>query len=368
MPLPRRLAPVRPVIALVMAVAVTIGTMSCAQAQQISPAFWGMHDGDWTSAPTVPVGSANFTVSGVYWSSVHTAPGTFDWTRLDEQVEAAEAIDARPMLILGRTPRFASTKPLSADYEDQMPELAFWREYVAAVAERYGTSIDYQIWPEPNIVQNWQGTPAQMAKPGGKPVRTFVDAVAIDPFPETRGTPEDSYRLMRSVRKQLASIKVRKPLWNNEINYGIAGGYDPSPVRLTVAKQQSYVIRTFALSAAAGMRRTYWLGWYGDPEIAVKMADEDGNALPPGKSYAVVREWLNRTNMRGCRQDRRGLWTCTATTAEETRRIYWKPSGKATIRIPRSALRIESQGGGVDASPGRRARVNFKPVMVATSR
>ena len=38
--------------------------------------------------------------------------------------------------------------------------MKLWRKYVTKVARRYGSRLDYQIWPEPNIVQNWTGTPA----------------------------------------------------------------------------------------------------------------------------------------------------------------------------------------------------------------
>jgi hypothetical protein len=102
------------------------------------------------------------------------------------------------------------------------------------VAKRFGQRLDYQIWPEPNIVQNWKGNPRQMAvltmvaaraierhagqgatvvspavavrlpsqqrwmidyfrqRVGGHRVHSYVDAVAVDPFPEASGTPEDS--------------------------------------------------------------------------------------------------------------------------------------------------------------------------------
>ena len=86
-----------------------------AQAQRIKPDFWGMHDADWTSPPSVPVGSANFTTSGTYWPQVQTGGAPFDWTRLDAQVAAAEAIGAQPMIVLGQSPQFASTRPRSVD-------------------------------------------------------------------------------------------------------------------------------------------------------------------------------------------------------------------------------------------------------------
>ena len=45
-----------------------------------------------------------------------------------------------------------------------MPNISAWKAYVSQVAKRYGSRLDYQIWPEPNIIQNWQGTTRQMAQ------------------------------------------------------------------------------------------------------------------------------------------------------------------------------------------------------------
>ncbi len=265
-----------------------------ASAQKIRSDFWGMHDNNWVSEPTVPVGSANFTTSGTYWTSIESGllPGVYDWSRLDDQVAAAEAIGAQPMVVLGRTPRIHSSAPASDDFAAHMPTGDAWKNYVTSVAERYGTRLDYQIWPEPNIIQNWQGTPQQMAtltavaskaitaaagkkatvvspavalrlksqqkwtvtyfkqKVGGKRVHTYLDAIAIDPFPEQKGTPEDSFQIMRSIKKQLGKIGVHKPFWNNEINYGVAGG--GSADHHHVRGRQAAVLRDPDLRAERG--------------------------------------------------------------------------------------------------------------------
>lgn len=369
-----------------------------------------MHDSDWTTPPSVPVGSANFTTSGTYWPNVETRKGRYDWTRLDQQVAAAESLGAQPMVLLGQTPRFHSTRARSAEYTDFMPKIKAWKRYVSKVAKRYGTRIDYQIWPEPNIVQNWQGSPRQMARLtvvaakaieknagkrarvvspavalrqdsqrawtleyfkqsiGGVRVHHYLDAIAIDPFPLQAGTPEDSFKIMRGIKRSLARIGVRKPLWNNEINYGVPGGGATTTVKYAVAKQRSYVIRTYVLSAAARMQRTYWLGWFSNATMGINMADSTGRPLGPGKSYAVVRSWLNRTNFKGCRT-KKGLWVCIAKKGDEVRKIYWKRNGRTTITTPSSTIRVENQKGAVDESGGRTTlRVTSRPIMVASRR
>lgn len=398
------------IAALSLALSALAVTATGASAQKIRNDFWGMHDTDWTTAPQVEVGSANFTTSGTYWPRVQTGKRTFDWARLDAQVAAAEAADAQPMIVLGQSPRFASTKPKSAAFEDAPPKLKLWKKYVTKVANRYGTRLDYQVWPEPNIIQNWTGSPRQMAtltmvaskaitraagkkakvvspavalrlksqrkwtvsffkqSVGGKRVQAYVDAVAIDPFPMDRGTPEDSYAIMRGIKRQLGKVGVRKPFWNNEINYGVAGGGEATDIDYSVPKQRSYVIRTYALSAAAKMQRTYWLGWFASKELAIDMADSSGNKLPAGDAYGVVRSWLNGTSFSGCSKKKSGLWVCVAKTGGgEVRRVYWKPSGSEAIKTPRSTTRVEDQEGVVDARGGAyRIDVDFRPIMVAS--
>lgn len=179
---------------------------------------------------------------------------------------------------------------------------------------------------------------------GGARVLRYIDAIAIDPFPVQSGTPEDSYAIMRNIKRTLARIGVHKPFWNNEINYGVPGGGATTTTRYPVAKQRSYVIRTYVLSAAARMQRTSWLGWFSNPTMAINMADSSGRPLEPAKSYAVVHSWLNRTSFGRC-VTKSGLWVCTAKKGDEVRTIYWKRGGRTTITTPRSTIRIEDQNG-----------------------
>lgn len=380
-----------------------------AQAQVIRPQFWGLHAHDWGVMPTIPVGAANLASTGLTWRAIQTSESDFDWSRLDAQVEAAESHGVRPMLVLGSTPRFLSSRPGADDYYAYMPaQMGAWRAYVSAVAHRYGTRLDYQVWQEPNIVQNWQETPRDMARltmvasraiaratkgravvvapslpvrlwsqrkwmatyfkqsVGGKRVQAYVDAVAINPYPTLRGGPEESFQLMTSVRQQLAAIGVRKPLWTTEINYGVVGAHLGTVVHYSTAKQQAYVIRTFALSAAAKMQRTMWFGWFDFFEVAVNMTDPAGQVLAPGRSYEVVHGWLNGTDFRGCSVGKNGVWACVARAHHETRRIYWKVRGRAVLAVPRAVRRVEDQNG--ERVSGRKVAVTYRPVMVASRR
>ena len=394
---------------LVAATVLVVVAAAPGQAQRIRPTYWGMHDTNWVTPPSVPVGAANLTTSSTYWHQVESAPLVYDLAKIAVQVEAAQQVGATPMIVLGGTPAFHSTDLTQPDRTD-MPRMPSWTSYVRAVVTTFGADLDYQIWPEPNIVQNWTGTPGQMARltaaasrvirgvapratvvapaltlrkrsqrrwmqrffaqrVDGRPVASFVDVVALDTFPEQSGSPEDAHRLVRTATKQLRRLGVRKPLWNNEINYGVAGGGEPTTTSYSRDLQQSFVIRTYALSAAARMARTYWLGWFKTRTMAVSMTRADGRRAAPARSYAVVRSWMNRTSFRGCERRRNGVWVCTARTRKEVRRIYWKPSGSAAVRTHRSTRRLEDMDGRTTkARRAVRLRVDFRPVMVASRR
>lgn len=365
-----------------------------AQAQVIRPDYWGMHAFHWQStyAPSVPVGSANLTTSSTYWKDIQVTRRSFSWARLDEQVAAAEAMGAQPMLVLGKTPKFYSARPNSTNYDAYVPPMRPWRAFVNKVVRKYKTRLDYQIWPEPNVRQNWLGTPAQLAKitaaasqiinnvaprakvvgpamtlrlkgqrtfmvqyykqsVGGKRIHRYLDAIALDTFPEIDGTPEDAYALTNLAKRMLANAGVRRvPFYNNEINYGVQGGGSESSYTLTLDEQQAYVVRTFALSAAARMARTYWLGWFETNTMAVDMARYNSDtksfeALQPAKGYTTVRNWMNGTSFSGCAKSSSGLWTCTMTSGTKTRKIYWRQSGSSTVRRPAGLCRVEDMSG-----------------------
>lgn len=385
-----------------------------AQAQRIKPDFFGMHASDWaTSAPAVPVGSANFTNVGTYWHQTQTSSGAPDFTRLDAQVRAAAARGARPMVILGGTPDWAiSQKHARAGYaaRTQVPRTEPWRAYVRTVAARYGTRVDYQIWPEPNIVGNWAGTPKQMAKltqvaskaihakarrarvvapalvlrlssqrtwfkrfyasrVGGKKISHWIDVVAINGFPKAKGGPEASDKLLRWGRAHLRKKGIRKPVWNNEINYGVAaGGSSAATLRLSANTQAAWVSRTYLLNAWRGIGRVYWMGWYQYPTLAISMVDAEGRPTAAATAHKVTRSWLVGANFRGCKVRKR-LYTCTIKGKSEVRRVYWRTKGRQKVRTHKSTTYRETALGKRTKRKGaHKFRVTTLPVMVRSKR
>ena len=142
---------------------------SASAVPRVSDQYFGMHvPGSDTAWPDAKVGAVNLTTNLVYWPQLEPTEGTFDWTRLDALVAQARAYGARPLLVLGQTPSYASTSPTTANVAGTVPTMAAWKTFVSAVAERYKTRIDYEIWPEPNAASNWLGTPGAARRARGR--------------------------------------------------------------------------------------------------------------------------------------------------------------------------------------------------------
>lgn len=376
-------------------------------AGDVASTFWGMHVtspvGD--DFPDAPIGAVNLTTSQVYWNQVETAPGDYDFSRLDDIVATAEDRHAQPMLVLGFTPSFHASDSGSPTARATMPDAAAWRAWVTAVVERYGDQLDYQVWPEPNIVGNWEGTPQQMARlsavageiihdeapdalvvapavalrledqqkwmdrfwatqVSGSPVADSLDAVAVDPFPLEDGTPEDALDLVCRAEAILADNGVDLPVWTNEINYGVPSGGGATDVRHYPDEQQAAVVaRTYLLHAAVGIDRVYWLGWGSYPGMAVEL-EREGSATPAATAYLTVRDWLAGRPRPVCRVDD-DVHTCLVSGDDEVLRILWRERGTSTVRAGDGATHLRTVDGDERRlAAGDEVRVGQAPVAV----
>jgi hypothetical protein len=389
-------------------------TPASAATAPIPASFFGMHDSSPVTWPTSPIGSIRLWDSGVTWRQIETAPGVFDFSRLDSQIDAARAHGARVLLVLGQTPRFHSTKPgLRGSYglgAASMPTQTSWTNYVAKVVRRYkGRGIDYQVWNEANVQGYWRGTPRQMAtltklasrvinnndasakviapalatrltsqrayvrdfyalRTGGKKVSAYVDAVALNLYPLPSETPEASMKLLAAGKTLLHRAGVKKPIWNTEINYGLLGGGTAKDI--SRAKEAAYVGRTFVLNAANGVKRTFWYAWDLQKLANTQLTYANGSSLAPaGRAYTVVRGWLLGSRIQGCPRDSRGTYTCTMTYSGGVKRIYWNPSRKVTVHAVKSARAWAGILGAEHViSGGEALGVGKSPIMVRSAR
>jgi hypothetical protein len=391
-----------------------------AAASSIGRSFFGTHDSNPIDAgwPKAPVGSYRAWDAGVTWRQLETSPGVWNWKRLDDIVRTAQANGSDVLLVLGQTPEFHATQPTAPSLygpgASSMPKIAAWTNYVKLVGARYKNKpVKYQVWNEANIIQFWSGTPYQLAnltrvtdtalrsvdpdallvapalatryrdqrlwidkfyrqRPAVKgydyPVARYVDVVSLHLYPVSTGAPETSMTLLTLCRAILRNRGVTKPIWNDEVNYGLTNG---SPVKpLSDARQMAFVGRTYLLNAANGVRRVYWYSWEQLNWFNTRMTYSDDETLAPaGKAFAIVRGWMVGTRMEGCSRDAAGTYTCLITYTYGKRRVYWNPSRTVYVRTVSSAtMRQNMNGYASKVGGGQRFSVGYSPVMIRSNR
>ena len=204
-------------------------------------------------------------------------------------------------------------------------------------------------------------------KVAGKPLGRYVDAVAIDAYPVPQGSPEDSAALLRKAHRILAADKVSAPLWNVEINYGVAGNHVPV-TSFGANKQASYVVRTFLLDAADGVQRVYWLGWAHIDELAIQMVRPDQvTPTAAGKAYAMVRSWMIGQTVPTCVSNHKTrLYSCKTVRAGHASWVYWTTAGKTKVTAPKGSRHLQRMlGSPTRTHAGKRFVVTTAPVRVS---
>jgi hypothetical protein len=394
---------------------------------RISHTLFGMHENTPTGSSfgAVHEGWIRLWDTGVQWQEVETSPNHYTWTRLDTLVAAARAHSARVTLVVAGTPSFYSSTPWNVP-SGRIDE---YQRFVRKVMNRYHGRIDsYQVWNESNISTFWTGTQRRMAqltkamhdardavaprakvvapplvtrlqyqldairsyetqRVGGKPVWRYYDAVALSLYPVATyhgrtGVPEDSMRQLRAAQKQLrrSGVPASKPIWDTEVNYGLQsganGGTAAAPV--SASRQAANVVRTYLLQAAAHVKRIAWYryDWGRIPgggtlgNTLLTDPDDASRLTAAGRAFVMVQAWMHgslrgRPGHRPCAKDSRGTYTCVVSDSSGTRRIYWNPFRRATVKLAASARHRQTVLGDVSrVDGGTRIRVDYRPVMV----
>lgn len=336
--------------------------------------------GSW---PDVEIESIRLWDSYTTWRDIELRKGVYDWSALDAAVASAEKNDASVLLVLGPTPSWSATTIKEGDLKG--PGSAApptysedFETYVAAVAERYRGRIGaYQIWNEANLKSFWRGTPEQMAEltkiaydaiksedPDALVVAAStttraegaftvwfprylkelealgwpVDVFSAHAYPPSTMSPAQRVIYLRQVNKFLEEAYAPPlPLWDTEVNYGLAGpGPEYPDVDLPGATQAAWLAQSYFDSLRTGVTRTYWFQWSPvSPNSLLGVITWPGTKA--AKTYQVIQGWLSDANWGGC-EELNGLVTCSVTNPtgdgvivwSQTGEQPWQPSGKVT--------------------------------------
>ncbi len=410
----------------------------------VSPRLFGVHDAYLHSLSRPGTGSIRLWDTGTAWSQMQPTSGPIDYSRLDQVVRAAHAHHVEVTLVVALTPPWAAASSAHTAPTDP-PRLTAFKSYLTAVMKHYknffGTGkrgiATYQIWNEANISTFWTGSQAQMGqlvrtawqvrqqvdrgarligpsmvarlgyqqryiqqfyktKVAGKPVWKYVDGLGfslypVDTVPAAHGTrpamPEDSIALLRLVKGFLAKDKVPggMPLWNNEINYGLhTGAHAGTPSSpIASSRQVAYLMRTYLLYAAAGVKRVYWYaydmgtlpggGTLGNTLLTDPANRAAGTLTPAGRALPRIRSWMAGTlvgtrTKAPCAANRKGTYVCVVKYSKGVGRIYWNPLRRVKVTLVPSARSKQTElGARSKAKGGSRLTVDYRPVLVRSA-
>jgi polysaccharide biosynthesis protein PslG len=397
---------------------------------RVRHALYGVHDSSLRSFSAVHEGSIRLWDTGVQWREIEKKRGRYSWGRLDQLVTAAQHAHAEVTFVMAMTPHFYSPTPTKPPRR-----LAPFKAFVRAAMKRYRVFhgsrgiAAYQVWNEANISNFWTGTPLGMARLvravdqvrdkvdprakvvappmtmrlgyqadwmkkfyavrlGGRPVWRYVDTLAFNLYPlptygRRAGTPEDSMALLGQARARLRQdhVPASKPIWNTEVNYGLKSGKDAGrPAKpITDRLQAAYIIRTFLLNAAHGVKRVDWYRYDmrrvpgGGPlgNTLLSSPRHPGRVTAAGHAFVRAQHWMHGRLVGSpghapCAKDRRGTYRCVVRDASGPRSIYWNPYRTGTVRLARGVHHLTGVLGATKTvHPHARITVGRAPVMAS---
>lgn len=390
-------------------------------AQPLVYNYFGMHihrADSGTAWPTAKFGSWRLWDAYAGWPDIEPERGRWDFRRLDQYVAMAKLTGVDILLPLGRTPRWASSRPAEkSSYglgEAAEPaDMENWRRYVRTVAERYrGRIRHYDLWNEVNEKGFFSGSVEKLIEltceahrilhdvssdnrlvspsfigAGSEPEqfenflrkggKTCVDIIGYHFYVPHR-EPEEIVPLVHRVQAAMARQGLSNlPLWNTESGWWMENG-DGTPEtgadtrwrRVRLGEGAAVVARSLILGRWAGLERFYWYSW--DNHILGLIEPSTGALKPAAVAYGAVVRWMGFASPR-CSASR-STWICTLpTTAGQLRRIAWHTDGPpASFSLPSgehlvAMERLDGVRQPTTGAPAAFVALGLEPVLIIST-
>ena len=332
--------------------------------------------------PTIPFGAIRLWATETTWNDLNPANGVYDWTNLDTVLNASAQNGQTDFIYtFGVVPPWASSNPNDqscvtnnspAGSCDPPSDLnadgsgtdAYWQNFVTAVVNHAAGQIHtWEIWNEPDILIEWNGTDAQMARmakdaytiihnldptalvttptpgisSGGQNIQTWLPGYLSSVFNSYGSTyadivtfhgyadashgdqPEQEIATVGHVTTAIAPYPslTSEPLWNTEGSWNTdAGLTDPD-------MQAAYVARMYLIQWSLGVSRFYWFQ-YGNVDTGTLTSA--GGLNPAGVAYGQVYDWMVGATLTSPCSSSGSVWTCNFTNGSVQEQAVWDAS------------------------------------------
>ena len=339
--------------------------------------------------PSAPFGALRLWDNGTAWSQIETKKGEYRWDNLDGAIANASSKGMKDILmVLGTTPEWAASKKTKPFYpfdpkDPSRPngansapkDIADWDNWVTAVVTKYkGQITSYEIWNEASLKMFFNGTPAQMAEltkhaydiikandpnalvvapsPSLRTAGSFdkfypefltelgkvgwpVDVWSVHAYPAGDQSPTDRADLLQKFKDALkAAGAPEKPIWDTELNFGLAGPGSTPKTDITGAAAAGWIVRAYLDSLRNGIERSYWYIWTQKPYPLLGIQAYPGSDGEQG--FFALDSWIVGSSFEGC-DEANGAVTCAFVRDGQKSIVAWAETGETSYSLPEGA-------------------------------
>ena len=333
--------------------------------------------------PSAPFGALRLWDNGTAWSQIELAKGEFKWDNLEGALANAESKGLTDILmVLGTTPEWAVKKGEVKKGQDHYPQpgaasapanLQDWDDWVTAVVTRYkGRISSYEIWNEANLKNFYDGTPEELAEMTARAYKIIkatdpqalvvsaspalrlsarfdafypkylaalakaewpVDVLSLHAYPSGEGNPQIRGQLIETFKSAVAEAGAPAdiPIWDTELNYGLAGPGDIPKTDITGPAAAGWIVRTYIDNLRFGIERAYWYIWTQKPYPLLGIRAYPGSDGEQG--FFAIDNWVVGSQFEGC-TDTSGAVTCNFSRDGQKSVVAWAETGDVAYTAP----------------------------------
>jgi hypothetical protein len=190
--------------------------------------------------------------------------------------------------------------------------------------------------------------------------------VGVHTYPAADGDPVARGALIKATQDALkAAGAPALPLWDTELNYGLAGPGPTQPKKeITGVKAAGWVVRTYIDDLRYGVGRSYWYIWTQKPYALLGIQAYAGSDAEQG--FFALQNWVIGAVYNGCTETGNAV-TCSFTRDGQDSVVAWAQTGEAPYTAPSNAqLVCDPLANCQQITPGASITLTEVPIRIYT--